>query len=128
VISLQLDETLVGRLAPMARGRVLVIDAFRSRRCGACVGDLIVGWRESQPGDGFLELGSLDGVPVFVGRGLTGVLDAAGTTLVRARLPWSSGLAIELDRPELWLDFLEQPSAWAWQRRAPTPPSLRTSE
>jgi len=117
VISLQLDTTLVGRLSAMARGRVLVIDAFRSWRCGACVGDLTIGWRHSPPGDGFLGLGPLDGVPVFVGHGLRGVLSEAGPSLVRNRLPWSSGLAIELERPELWLDFLEQSSDWSWHRR-----------
>jgi hypothetical protein len=126
VISLQLDATLAGRLATLARGRVLVIDAFRSWRCGACVGDLTVGWRHSPPSDGFLELGALEGVPVFVGRGLRSVLDAAGTSLVRSRLPWSCGVAIELERPELWLDFLAQPSDWSWQRRSPSGSRIET--
>ncbi len=52
------------------------------------------------------------GVIVFVRERLVRLLDAAGATVARGRLSFSAGLRIELDRAELWIDYLDRPLAW----------------
>lgn len=111
-MSLSLGSSLEGRLAGMADGRVLVIDAYRSWSCGTWVGDLTAEWRAKQPGDEFVAVAQLEGVPVLVHRRLVRVLEAAGATLVRSRLPFFGGIHLELARPELWFDYLDRPIAW----------------
>ena len=96
----------------MADDRVLVIDAYRSWSCGTWVGDLTAEWWSKQPGDSFIAVAQLEGVPVLVHRRLVRIFEAAGATLVRSRLPFFGGVHVELARPELWLDYLDRPIAW----------------
>lgn len=105
-IGLRLEPELASRLPELARGRALVIDYFASGRCGATVGDLTVSFVESPPGEDYLELEPLGAVPVFAERALLAVL-ARGATLRLAGLPFAQHLALTLDEPERWLDFLE---------------------
>jgi len=111
-VNLSLGPSMEGRLAGMAEGRVLVIDAYRSWSCGTWVGDLTAEWWVKRPGDGFVEVTRLEGVPVLIHRRLVRVLDAAGATLVRSRLLFFGGVHLELARPELWIDYLDRPIAW----------------
>ena len=109
---LRLGPSLEGRLGPMSAGRVLVIDAFRSWQCGTWIGDLTVEWWLTRPGDSFVSVAQLEGVPVLVHRRLVRILEAADATLVRSRLPFFGGVHLELARPELWIDYLDRPIAW----------------
>lgn len=109
---IRLDPSLEGSLVGRADGRVLVIDDFRSWSCGTWIGDLTIGWSRTPPGDRFVELAPLEGVPVFTRRRLIRLLDAAGPTVTRSHAPLFGGLRIGLDRPELWIDYLDRPQAW----------------
>ena len=97
---------------------MLVIDSFRTWSCGTWVGDLTVEWWRSAPGDDFVEAAAIEGVAVFIRRRLARVLEAAGVTIARNRLPLFGGLRVELDRPELWIDYLDRPRVWAEPHRA----------
>lgn len=110
---IRLDPSLVGRLAERADGRVLVIDAFRSWQCGTWIGDLTAEWWRSSPDDPFVAAPALEGVPVYVHRRLVRLLETAGASVVRSRLPFFGGLGVTLDRPELWIDYLDRPLDWA---------------
>jgi hypothetical protein len=111
-MSLSLASSLEGKLAGIADDRVLVIDAYRSWHCGTWIGDLTVEWWRQRPGDNFVAIAELEGVPVLVHQRLVRILDAAGATLVRSRLPFFGAVHLELARPELWLDYLDRPIAW----------------
>jgi len=117
-MNLRLDPSLEGRLTARADGRVLVIDAFRSWMCGTWIGDLTVEWWRTPPDGDFVALAPLEDVPVFVHGRLVRLLDAAGATVARNRVPFLGGLTIELARPELWIDYLDRPRAWS-QASAP---------
>ena len=117
-MKIRVDATLNRPIRARADGRVLVIDSFRSWSCGTWVGDLTVEWWRSPPGDDFVEAAAIDGVAVFIRRRLTRILEAAGVTIASSRLPLFGGLRIELDRPELWIDYLDRPLLWAEPHRA----------
>lgn len=112
LVPIGIDATLRGSLARRAAGRDLVIDAFRSWQCGTWVGDLTAEWRRGRPGDDYAELEPIEGVRVHVRRRLLGLLHAAGPTIVASRIPLLGGLAVSLERPELWIDYLDRPSAF----------------
>lgn len=111
-MTIRLDRSLEGSLVGRADGRVLVVDDFRTWSCGTWIGDLTVDWSRMPPGDHFVELAALDGVAVYVRRRIVRLLDAAGPTITRSHLPFFGGLRIALDRPELWIDYLDRPQAW----------------
>ena len=112
-MTIRVDRSLSGSLAGRADGRVLVIDNFRSWSCGIWVGDLTVVWSPVPSTDEFTELVPLEGVAVYARRRLVRLLDAAGPTINRNHLSFFGGLRIALDRPELWIDYLDRPQAWA---------------
>lgn len=112
VLAVGIDHSLRGSLAQRAAGRDLVIDGSRSWQCGTWVGDLTVEWWRREPGDDYVALEPLEGVRLFAHRRLLGLLRLAGPTLVRSRLPILGGLAVTLERPELWIDFLDRPTAF----------------
>jgi hypothetical protein len=116
-VSLGVEPTLRGSLAQMADGRVIVIDYFASRRCSVVIGDLTGDFREMPPGPGYVELASIEGVRVFTASRLLGVLAEAGSSLRLGGPPFARHLALELDRPERWIDFLETPGVLAGTRR-----------
>ena len=116
-LSLGIEPTLRGSLARLANGRVLVIDYFASRRCSVVIGDLTSEFRETPPGPGYVELARMEGVRVFAESRLLTVLDDAGLSLRLAGFPFARHLAIDLDRPERWIDFLEGPGVLAGKRR-----------
>ncbi len=116
-ISLGVRPTLRGSLARLANGRVLVIDYFASRRCSVVIGDLTVDFGDAPPGPGYVELASIERVRVFAESRLLAVLGDAGSTLRLGGPPFARHLAVELDRPERWIDFLEGPGVRAGKRR-----------
>jgi hypothetical protein len=116
-ISLGVEPTLRGSLARLADGRVLVIDYFASRRCSVVIGDLTCKFGGEPPGPGYVELAGIAGVRVFVEARLLAMLGDAGPTLRLAGPPFARHLAVELDRPERWIDFLEGPGVLAGKRR-----------
>lgn len=109
----RLDPSLVGSFAERSDGRVLVIDAFRSWHCGTWIGDLTAEWSRTAPDDAFVALAQLESVPVYAHRRLVRLIETAGAKVVRSRLPFFGGLNVTLDRPELWIDYLDRPAAWA---------------
>jgi hypothetical protein len=115
-ISLGIEPTLRGSLAELANGRVLVIDYFASRRCSIVIGDL-TGDFEDTPPTGYVELASIEGVRVFTESRLLALLGDAGSTLRLGGPSFARHLAIDLDRPEHWIDFLERPGVLAGKPR-----------
>ncbi len=115
-ISLGVEPTLRGSIAQLAKGRMLVIDYFASRRCSIVIGDLTVDFEVTPPGRGYVELASIKSVRVFAASRLLGILDA-GSSLRLGGPPFARHLAVDLDRPERWIDFLEAPEVLAGKRR-----------
>ena len=107
-ITLGVEPTLRDSLAQLANGRVLVIDYFTSRRCSIVIGDLTGNFEDTQPGPGYVELANVEGVRVFTESRLS--LRLGGP-------PFARHLAVELDRPECWIEFLERPGVLAGKRR-----------
>jgi hypothetical protein len=116
-VSLGVEPSLRGSLAQMAKGRVIVIDYFASRRCSVVIGDLTCDFRGTPPGSGYLELSSVEGVRVFTESRLLALLGEAGTTLRLGGPSFARHLAFDLDHPERWIDFLEGPGVLARKRR-----------
>lgn len=108
-MTIRLDERLAGSLAARARGRIVVIDAYRSWACGTWVGDITARFAASAP-EGFLPSGAVEGVPVVVRSTLSRLLDAAGAELQGGARFRRDSLRVSLDRPELWLDWLAKPA------------------
>lgn len=106
--SVRMTAELRASIRSVARGRPLVIDYFASHRCGPPVGDLTATFRPEEPGSGYVELDSIEGVRLFVEIRL-GALLAAGVTLRWAGPGFARRIGVVLDRPELWLDFLDRP-------------------
>ncbi len=121
-VSIGLEPALRRSLAGRAAGRAIVIDYFASRGCSFVVGDLTCSFKAVAPGPGYLELAPVEGVPMFVEERLLGILAEAGPTLRIGGLPFARHLAIELEQPELWIDFLEAPGVLAG-KRGPRNPS-----
>ena len=115
-VSVGLEPALRPALARRAAGRAVVIDYFASRTCSLVVGDLTASFETAEPGPGYLELAPIEGVPVFVEARLLGILAEAGPTLRMAGLPFARHLAIELEQPERWIEFLDGPGVLAGKR------------
>jgi hypothetical protein len=94
-------------LTRLSRGRAIVIDYYASARCGVAVGDLTANFVAGPQAESRVRLSDLEGIPVFAERRLTPLLEQ--TELVLDRRWLGGGLAIRLDEPERWLDFLELP-------------------
>jgi hypothetical protein len=117
LVSIGVDVRLRPSLAERAAGRALVIDYFASRRCGVVVGDLTAGFVGQPPAArNYAELASIEGVPVFAHRLLLSLLRDAQPGLIEAGPVFARHLAVRLEQPERWLDFLEQPGAIAGKR------------
>jgi hypothetical protein len=110
-VNLRLDRSLEGSLEARAAGRAIVIDAYRSWSCGTWVGDLTARLGVVPDPGVFVEAEPVDGVRVFLRPNLARLLVEAGASLHGGGLFRRSGLRIELDRPELWIDWLEHPGA-----------------
>jgi len=115
-LSLGVEPTLRATLAGLAAGRILVVDYFASRRCSVTVGDVTAGFSATPPGAGFAALASIEGVPVFVELRLLPVLREGVATLILAGPTFARHLAVRLERPERWLDFLEEPGVIVGKR------------
>lgn len=107
-----IDPSLRSSLAEQACGRSLVIDSYRSWHCGTWIGDLTVRWRPVDLGPDYVELAPLDGVRLFANGRLLGFLRAAGPVVRRGGLPFRRGLGINLERPDLWIDYLDHPTSF----------------
>ena len=115
-ISLGLAPALRGRLARLAASRVVVIDYFASRRCSVVIGDLTVDFENEPPGPGYAELASVERVRIFTESRLLAILREAGFTLRLGGPPFARHLAVDLDPPERWIDFLGEPGVLARSR------------
>jgi hypothetical protein len=100
---------LRGTLAQRARGGVVVVDYFATKRCSVAVGDVTASFRSDVPRAAFVELAAVEGVRVFVEERLLDTLAEAGPTLRLSGPPFARHLSVSLDRPELWINFLGRP-------------------
>ncbi len=108
-LHIAVEPRLREELAEIAAGRTLVIDYFASQRCGVVSGDLTAVFRD-EAGDGtFLDAVPAEGVRIAVDERLRDVLEESRATLRLTGPRFRRRLAIELERPELWLDFLNRP-------------------
>jgi hypothetical protein len=73
------------------------------------VGDLTADIGPLPPPETHAEVAELDGIPVFADRRLESLLEGASIELDLHRLPFLPGLAVRLEPPERWLEFLERP-------------------
>jgi hypothetical protein len=101
-----LDDDLAGRFADLAGTRVLVVDYLVTRRPPQiALGELSARLQRTPP-PGTVTVGTIEGVPCYAEPALAGVLREA-----RPRLrPVAGGvlgqLAIELERPLPFIDYL----------------------
>jgi hypothetical protein len=116
-ISVGLDPSLRASLGSLAAGRVLVLDYFASRRCSVVIGDLTCELRAAPPAGDFVELAPIQGVRLFVEQRLLAILADAGPSLRLAGPPFARHLAVELEEPERWIDFLDGPGVLAGKGR-----------
>jgi hypothetical protein len=114
---LAVEPGLRADLARRSGGRVLVVDYFASRRCSVTIGDLTAEFRVDPPADGFVELQDVDGIRTFAEQRLIPVLESAVLTVRLAGPPFARHLAVSLDPPSRWLDFLDGPGILAGKRR-----------
>ena len=105
-IRLLVDPGLGPKLTELARGRAVVIDYFASRRCGATLGDLTAAFGSPELGTDYVELEPVDGIPVVAERHLLSLL-AGGATLRLGGPVFARHLAVSIEHPERWLEFLE---------------------
>jgi hypothetical protein len=112
-IRLGVAPTLRALLAHQAAGRAVVIDYFASRRCGVVIGDLTGAFADRPTRPGYVELAAIEDVAIFAEARLLPVLEDAGATLHMAGPPFARHLAVSLDAPERWIDFLERPGILA---------------
>jgi hypothetical protein len=116
-ISVGLDPVLRGSLAQMAANRVLVIDYFASQRCSVVIGDLTCQLRATPPGPDYVELAPIEGVRLFAEMRLLAILGDGGPSLRMGGPLFARHLAVDLEEPERWIDFLEGPGVLAGKRR-----------
>lgn len=120
-ISIGVEPSLRRELATRAHGGMLILDYFASRRCSVVIGDLTAKFLPQPLGARYVELASIDGIRVFAAERLLPLLAAAGPTLRLAGPRFARHLALWLDAPERWIEFLEQPGVLAgkrpWRRR-----------
>lgn len=105
-ICLRVEASLATRLAWLSRGQPLVIDWFASRRCAVTFGDLTVGFRSVRSASDYAELEPIDDVRVFAERRLLDLL-ATGAEVKVGGSVFGHHLALAIDHPERWLEFLE---------------------
>lgn len=110
LLSVGVAPELRERLRDLAGDRSIVIGHYASRRCGVTVGDLEIGFRERVPGSRHVELAPVEGVRVFAERALIELLASARATVCLRGPVFARHLGIDLDRPELWIDFLDRPT------------------
>ena len=96
------------RFAELAAGRALVIDYFATARCGGRVGDLTADFVPEPVGVEFVPIRVLESVPCYAERRLVPLLAQVKTMIRFGGPPFARHLAVTLDPPERWLDFLEQ--------------------
>ncbi|HEY7938044.1 MAG TPA: hypothetical protein VID26_13065 [Candidatus Limnocylindrales bacterium] len=112
-VSVGLDPDLRRALGELAAGRVLVVDYFASRGCSVVIGDLTCDLRPVPPGTGFAELAPIEGVRLFVETRLLPVIRDAGASLRLAGPSFARHLAVDLELPDRWIEFLEEPGILA---------------
>ena len=116
-IELGIEPDLRADLPAWAQRRPLVIDWFASRRCSVTVGDLTARFADGQLEPRYIELLPIGPVRVVAERSLLSLL-AEGASLRRAGPALLHHLAVDLDNPEHWIDFLDcHPSRWHSARR-----------
>jgi hypothetical protein len=106
-IGIPMDRELRGCIERFAGQRPLVIDYYASRSRGFTVGDLTVEFASGPLEPCYVELKPIAGVRVLAHRRLVHLL-SDGAELRLTRLPFAPRIAVWLERPERWLDFLER--------------------
>jgi hypothetical protein len=105
VVGIRVRDEIAARVEDLAAGRPLVIDHFASRRCGITIGDLRARFGADLGDTRVDEAEPIGKVPVLIERELVALL-GAGSSLRMVGPGFAPRLAVALDRPEAWLDFL----------------------
>ncbi len=120
-VGVSIAPILRDQIAAMAAGRALVIDYFAGARCGSVAGDLTATFRPVPGDEAYVQVAAVEGVRVFAERRLLLLFEDGGAGIRLAGPRFARHLAVTLERPERWLDFLERPGACAgkslWARR-----------
>lgn len=117
IVRVGVSPGLRSRLGQLAAGRPLVVGYFVSRRCGVSVGDMTARFDRRGPGRGYVQLATIEGVPMWVDERLLPVLRDAELTLRWGGPLFARHLAISLEPASRWIDFLEQPGVLVGKRR-----------
>jgi hypothetical protein len=120
-VGISIAPAVRDQLAAMAAGRALVIDYFAAARCGSVVGDLTATFSPVPADEAYVQVAAVEGVRVFAESRLLVLLEDGGAGIGLAGPRFARHLAVTLERPERWLDFLERPGVCAgkslWARR-----------
>jgi len=112
-VGISIAPTLRDQLAAMAAGRALVIHYFAGARCGSVVGDLTATFRPVPADAAYVQVAAVEGVRVFAESRLLPLFEDGGAGIRLAGPRFARHLAVSLERPERWLDFLERPGVCA---------------
>lgn len=105
-LRLSLDSATRAHIREQANGRPLVIDWVSSRMRGWTVGELTVDFQVDREAMAYVQIDSIDEVPVVIERRLLPLV-RHGARLKRTRTLAGRGLGLMLDHAEEWLDFLD---------------------
>lgn len=105
-VTIRIDPSHASRLADLVGDRPLVIDHYASRRCGVTIGDLRVRVETPPLGAEFVELDPIGSVRILAEPALLQLLGSGASLRFGGSFPMAK-VRIDLDRPELWLEFLE---------------------
>lgn len=121
-LHLEADARARARLRGRAAGRALLIDFYATRCCtSALIGDLETRWVDPAETPERIAVDEIEGVAILADRRLVPLL-SEGAALVESGPVFAHTIGVRLDRPELWLAFLETPAA---RRRSPRPEVAR---
>jgi len=105
-VAIRIEPGQASRLADLAGDRPLVIDHYASRRCGVTIGDLRVRFETPRPGADVVELDAIGSIRVLAEPALLQLLGSGASLRLRGSFSVAK-VGVELDHPELWLEFLE---------------------
>lgn len=105
-VRLRIDIRLVAALRRIAAGRPLIVGCALRNIRGWRYGDLTVGFDAASLTPAYVTAAPVAGVPIAIDRRLVNVLRRGATIDVRSGF-LGDAVAVDLDHPEDWLDFLD---------------------
>jgi hypothetical protein len=106
LVSIAIDGRLVGGLADVAAGRLLVIDFLVTRPSWSVPEAVLSARLQAAAPPGWVRIATLEGVTVVAEPRLVGVLRDVGLTLRPVAGAILGQFDLGMERPFAWLDFL----------------------